>query len=85
MKVTQKTKETEFHNWVSGIVGKYDYQAMVFDEPSEYGIENGRVSKLVLRLNRKEVAQYDRGWESDTAPTDPDVNVAVDAIVRHYA
>ena len=85
MKVTQRTKETEFHNWVSGIVGKYEYQAKVFEEPSEFGIENGRVSKLVLRLHRCEVAQYDRGWESDIVPTDPDVKATVDAIVRHYA
>lgn len=44
-----------------------------FDEPSEYGIEQGRISKLELRTRKDEVTDYrfpddiicnyDRGWD----------------------
>lgn len=52
--------------WKEGSVkvesGIYHYQAKVYDTPSKYGINRGRISKLSVRLNGREVIGYDRGW-----------------------
>jgi len=73
-------------NWLRGKVGNFSFEAMVFEIPSQYGIENGTVSKLVLRSDgsKRPVAEYDRGWNNDEEPTDPEIMAAVDAIVRHF-
>jgi hypothetical protein len=73
-------------NWLRGKVGNFTFEAMVFEIPSQYGIENGTVSKLFLcRTGSKyPVAEYDRGWCQDEEPSDPEVKAAVNAIVRHF-
>ncbi len=43
------------------------YSMKVFEEPSEYGINQGRISKLTLKNDNKVIANYDRGW--DIMPT----------------
>lgn len=58
-------------NWVSGTVGHYTFEAKLFDDPSTYGIKNGRVSKLSIydRSKIKDsffdgcIVNYDRGWD----------------------
>lgn len=71
------TDFTNNSNWVEGLVydefgfPKYQFQAKLFDEPSEYGIDEGRVSKLcivdTLRPMGETFVSYDRGW--DIKPT----------------
>ncbi len=51
----------EYHD--NGKVYKGD--AKVFDEPSDYGINNGRVSKFYAQANGIGVANYDRGWDEN--------------------
>ena len=46
-------------NWVQGYVREKKFYAKLFDDPSCYGIEEGRVSKLYIEGK----ASYDRGWE----------------------
>jgi hypothetical protein len=41
----------------------YEFHAKVFNEGSEYGIENGRVSKLEILKNKQTIVHYDRGWD----------------------
>lgn len=50
--------------WVTGECDNlYHYEAKVFLEPSKYGINEGRVSKLIIQdLRGKEVVIYDRCW-----------------------
>ena len=58
-------KFTEFNkdsNWCNGTCGGYWFEAKVYDEGSEYGINGGRVSKLHVTLDGKDVVAYDRGW-----------------------
>lgn len=60
-------------NWVEGKIEKYDFQAKLFDEGSEYGIDGGRVSELAIydetvRQEKKDflgscIVHYDRGWD----------------------
>jgi hypothetical protein len=64
-------------NWVSGTVGEYTFEAKLFDDPSTYGINNGRISKLSIYNDQKRIenrdffaaciVNYDRGW--DIKPT----------------
>lgn len=51
----------------------------VFEEPSEYGINQGRISKLTLKNNNKVIANYDRGW--DMMPTSKLANEALEMIL----
>ncbi len=46
------------------------YCAEVFDEDSIYGIDWGRISKLMLRQNGKIVYSYDRGLDISLQTTE---------------
>lgn len=65
MKISMK-RIPKTTNWVEGTAGKYGFQALVFEENSCYGIEEGRVSKLYIwkgeGASKKYIAEYDRGW-----------------------
>jgi len=54
--------------WYVGRVESYHFEALVFVEPSQYGIGGGQVSKLYLwagpkKKRGKPLAVYERGWE----------------------
>lgn len=44
------------------------YQVKYYKEPSIYGINEGRISKLMIRINGKVTCNFDRGW--DIVPED---------------
>jgi len=65
--------------WKQGAIGipngkggytSVKYYAKVYDEPSEFGIEEGRISKLSLTQNGKIVYNYDRGLDLDCQTTE---------------
>lgn len=47
------------------------YWVKAYDEPSEYGIEEGKISKMKIEINGYTVCDYDREWiiypETETA------------------
>jgi hypothetical protein len=56
--------------WYVGRVGGYHFEALVFAESSQYGIDGGPVSKLYLWAGPKKkrgesLAVYERGWEQE--------------------
>ena len=65
-------------NWITAIIEDRWVQAKVFDEPSAYGINNGRVSKLAVGKTNKQdpnknffnqmCYNYDRGLDFNKAP-----------------
>ena len=67
------TKFQNGTNWCTGKVGKYNFQAKLFDNGFEYGINNGRVSNLSIwdeEILQKEqdffnscIVNYNRGWD----------------------
>ena len=62
---------------------RYDYSAKVYDEGSVYGIDGGRISKLLVKLAEdkawnRPVISYDREW--DVEPADADAAAALEAI-----
>lgn len=71
-----EAKITDFpfdSNWVKGTIGQYSFEAKLFDDPSTFGIANGRVSKLCIydnavREQKRDffaacIINYDRGWD----------------------
>ncbi len=54
--------------WTKGKMNGFEYEIKHFDEGSEFGINEGRISKLWMRdESGRCVANYDRGW--DKRPT----------------
>lgn len=52
--------------WDSGVINLVDciaeYEVEHYEEPSEFGFNHGKVSKLTIKINDEIVACYDRGW-----------------------
>jgi len=59
------------------------YWAKVYDEPSEYGIEKGRISKATLRQDGKIVYNFDRG--SDVPPQTEEAEMALAILLKEYS
>ena len=77
--------------WSEGAIGvpgadgklvSIKYWVKHYEEPSRYGIKKGRISKLTLRQNGVEVANYDRGW--DIKPQTPEAEVALAILMKDY-
>ena len=54
--------------WSKGFINgengrRYEYQVKHFGEGSEFGINEGKISKLWIGLDGKTVCSYDRGWD----------------------
>ena len=71
MKIT--SKKLNHYPWLEGTVEGHHFQAAVYDEPSVYGINEGRISKLMVwdetkrqcrrGYSRTILMNYDRGWD----------------------
>lgn len=58
------------------------YSIKVYNEPSKFGINHGKISKLELKQDGKIVANYDRGW--DIYPTTKEAELALCILlIRH--
>jgi len=49
---------------------------------SVYGIEGGRISKMMIKRNGEIVCNYDRGW--DIKPVDEDTEFALAILMKDY-
>lgn len=64
--------------WITAIIEDHWVQAKVYDEPSTYGVNNGRVSKIAISKTSSRnpnanffdqlCYNYDRGLDFDNAP-----------------
>ena len=66
-----KVRNSLFHYWVKH-----------YDEPSEWGINEGRVSKLTLKRDGKIVYNYDRGLDVETV--DEETKLALAILLKEY-
>lgn len=67
-----KVGSSIFHYWVKN-----------FDGPSKiYGLEGGRISKVMLKRNGQIVYNYDRGL--DIAPADQETEMALAILMKDY-
>ena len=53
-----------------------------FEEASIYGIDEGRISKLMLQRDGKTVFNFDRG--EDIAPVDEETEIALGILLKEY-
>ena len=58
------------------------YVVKVYDEPSKFGINNGKISKLQLKQNGEIVANYDRGW--DIHPATKEAEIALCTLLNQH-
>lgn len=78
--------------WSEGTIGipaaegKYTvvhYWVKHYDEPSEeYGINGGKISKLMLKANGEVICNYDRGW--DIEPTCKEAELALCILLNNH-
>lgn len=72
-----------FGQWKEAIIEykKKDYKVTYkqFEEGSEFGINEGRISKLTINLGREKLANYDRGW--DIEPVDKDTKAVLEVLL----
>lgn len=66
---TLKIYNSVFHYWIK-----------VYTAPSHYGIDGGKVSKLMITREDMIVCNYDRGW--DVEPEDPDTQLALEILLQ---
>ena len=66
-------KPTAVHYWVKH-----------YKNPSKYGINNGRISKLTIKIAGKITANYDRGWDIEPAEDDEATQIAYCIILQNY-
>ena len=60
----------------------YRIQMVRFDEPSMYGIRQGRISKLYVADADHTVINFDRGW--DIRPKTAETKALLAAIVKQF-
>jgi len=61
----------------------YKIQLVRFDEPSQYGIRKGRISKLwVAEAGHEPIINFDRGWDA-RAKTD-EAKAILAAIIKQF-
>ena len=57
----------------------FHYWMKQYDKGSEWGIDGGRISKLMLKRNGCIVCNYDRGW--DIEPADENTQLALELLL----
>jgi len=87
IRITSKHAGLGGGTWYVGRVDGHHFEALVFAEPSQYGIDGGQVSKLYLwtgpkRKGGQEAAVFERGWELE--PGD-EVRPLVEFLVRELS
>lgn len=76
--------------WTEGVIGipkeiagkptYVHYWVKHYEEPSKYGINNGRISKLMLKIDGEIVCNYDRGW--DVRPMNKAAEAALEILLH---
>ena len=79
--LTNRQLDTTFFEGSLRVHGSiFHYWFKQYDEGSEFGIDGGRISKLMLKRNGEIVCNYDRGW--DVQPVDEDTQLAYEILVH---
>ena len=56
--------------WKQGKLDDCEYWVKSFAEPSIFGVNEGRISKLTVKRNGREIINYDRGWDLEPATSE---------------
>lgn len=72
--------------WKSGAIktekSVIRYWIKQYEEGSEYGIDEGRISKLTLEREDMTIANYDRGW--DLIPVDEEAERVLAILLKQF-
>ena len=68
--------------WKNGRIDNFEYWVKSYDEPSIYGIEEGRISKLTVKRDGREIINYDRGWDLEPQ-TDADRKILAMILAKY--
>lgn len=60
------------------------FWAKVYDEGSEYGINEGRISKLTVEIDGVKVINYDRGWDIEPDEDNEAAQIALAILLNDY-
>ena len=60
------------------------YWVKAYEEGSDYGINGGKISKLLIKIDGKVVVSYERGWDVEPDTNDQDVMVAYSILLNEY-
>lgn len=60
------------------------YWVKYYDEPSDYGINGGRISKLRIEKNGVATCVYDRGWDIEPEAEDQMTQMALCILLNNY-
>lgn len=70
--------------WKEGSLKVYNsifhYWLNVYENGSSYGIDGGKISKLILKRNDEIVCHYDRGW--DMKAIDEETQIALKILLH---
>jgi len=70
--------------WKEGSLKVYNsifhYWLKVYKNGSSYGIDGGKISKLMLKRNGEIVCNYDRGW--DMKAIDEETQIALEILLH---
>lgn len=67
--------------WKEGVIGihgiPYHYWIKVYEEGSIYGIDGGKISKLMIKRKGEIVCNYERGWDMKSKDEDTQIALAI--------
>lgn len=87
IEITERGNKQALNTWTlaSATVGgkTYKIQLVRFDEQSQFGIQQGRISKLwVAEAGNEPVINFDRGW--DVRPKTAEAKALLTAITKKF-
>jgi hypothetical protein len=68
--------------WKNGKTDGCEYWVKSYDEPSIYGINEGRISKLTVKRDEREIMSFDRGWDLEPK-TDADREILARILAKY--
>ena len=85
-KINVRDPKPAGNGWQDGALpvgsGIYHYWVKQYETGSEYGIDEGRVSKMMMTRKGETVCNYDRGW--DVKPVDDETETAMEILLHQY-
>ena len=70
------------NGWKTSRINNCEYWVKSFENASEYGINEGRISKLSVNRDDQEIISYDRGWDIEPK-TDEDKQILSQLIAKY--
>ena len=72
--------------WKEGVIGVHSegfhYWVKRYEKRSQFGIDGGKISKLMIKRKGEVVCNYDRGW--DTKPVDENTQIVLQILLLEY-